>query len=211
MEEYFSSDRLVQLSIGSVINVIDEHGSHHSVSLVGVGVGQCVITLLPTECTLTEGDELEMQTIHDGHVIAFESSVHQIFENRLLICTFPEMIESRRLRQEVRFPCVLSCDIHYDGKETYGAVTNISTGGCQLNVSENAELFEIALIEGGTIDIDLILPYSEIPIELSGRVKSTAQKVDESYIIGISFDQHYDDIRHYLDSLHLDSITPFFK
>lgn len=210
-EEYFSADRLVQLSIGCVINIIDDQGSQHSVSLVGIGINQCIITLLPKEHDFQQNSELEMQTIHEGQIIAFESTVHQIYENRLLICTFPEMIESRRLRQEVRFPCVLSCDIHYDGKETYGAVTNISTGGCQLGISENPELFEIALVENGTIDIDVILPYSEIPIALSGKVKSTSQKVDDSHTIGISFDEQYDAIRHYLDSLHLDSITPFFK
>ena len=89
-EEYFSSDRLIQLSIGSAINIIDEQGLQHSVSLVGIGVGQCVITLLPSEYSFEKGDELEMQTIHEGHVIAFESAVYQIFEDRLLICTYPK-------------------------------------------------------------------------------------------------------------------------
>ena len=72
-------------------------------------------------------------------------------------------------------------------------------------------MFEIALVEHGTIDIDLILPYSEIPIALSGNAKSISQKVDGSHIVGISFDEEYDAVRHYLDSLHLESITPFFK
>ena len=211
VEEYFSADRLVQLSIGATISIINEEGVHHNTKLIGIGVGECVIAHLPQTHDFIPNQELEMQTIHEGHIIAFETKVHHIYEDRLLICTFPEMIESRRLRQEVRFPCVLSCDIHYDGKETYGAITNISTGGCQLNISDNPELFELALIEKGTIDIDLILPYSELPIGLSGVVRSTAQKADENHIIGIAFEEDYDEVKHYLNSLHLDSVTPFLS
>jgi hypothetical protein len=61
----------------------------------------------------------------------------------LTICTFPEMIETRRLHKEIRFSCSLSCDISGQGDETYRAITNISIGGCLLNVHEDNKLWII--------------------------------------------------------------------
>ncbi|MFT7386801.1 MAG: hypothetical protein ACI8VC_000036 [Candidatus Endobugula sp.] len=139
IEEYFSADRLLELPINSVINIIaDSHGVQFTVGLIGVDNGKSAIISLPSierasnpaayAEVISVGAAFEMQGIHDGRVIAFESTITDIYNQRLLICTFPEMIETRRLRKEIRFPCALSCDISDQGDETYGAVTNISIG-----------------------------------------------------------------------------------
>jgi c-di-GMP-binding flagellar brake protein YcgR len=224
MEEYFSADRLLELPIDSVINIIAEsNGVQFTVSLIGVDNGKSVIISLPSIERATNpsayaevisvGAAFEMQGIHDGRVIAFESTITDIYNQRLLICTFPEMIETRRLRKEIRFPCALSCDISGQGDETYGAITNISIGGCLLNVHEDNKLWliEKALESQQPIDLDVFLPIAELPVVIAGVVKSMTPQCDGLCQIGIAFTKEYDCIHRYLQALHLDSVSPFFN
>jgi c-di-GMP-binding flagellar brake protein YcgR len=224
MEEYFSADRLLELPINSVINIIAEDNClQFTVSLIGVDNGKSVIISLPSvERTanpsayaevISIGTAFEMQGIYDGRIIAFESTITDIYNQRLLICSFPEMIETRRIRKEIRFPCALSCDISSQGDETYGAITNISIGGCLLNVHEDNKLsiIEKAQESQQPIDLDVFLPIAELPVIISGVVKSMTPQSDGLCRIGVAFNQEYDCIQRYLQALHLDSVSPFFN
>ena len=224
LEEYFSADRLVKLSIGSVVQIISaENGLQFTASLVGIDCGHSVITTLPRPETKSdpesyaalfrEGSMFEMQTIHDGRIVGFEVMVSAIYGSRLLICSFPEMIETRRLRSEIRFPCVLSCDIRYQEGETYGAITDISSGGCQISLQEegNITLIEAAKAACQPLELEVFLPISETPSVIAGEIKSIVAQTDESYLVGIAFSGEHDCIYRYLESLHLDSVAPFFS
>ena len=127
---------------------------------------------------------------------------------RLTIYTFPEMIEARRLHKEIRFSCSLSCDISGQGDETYGAITNISIGGCLLNVHEDNKLWiiEKALESQQPIDLEVFLPIAELSVVIAGVVKSITPQSDGSYQIGVAFNQEYDCIHRYLQALHLELV-----
>ncbi len=224
MEEYFPADRLLELNIGAVVQVLVEHSDlHFSVRLVGVDSGNYVITSMPSERNLPSGlknsalfDEntvFEMKTIHDGFVVAFEVSPIVVYSKRLLISSFPEMVETRRLRRDTRFPCAMSCDIRYHSKETFGVISNISSGGCQLNMQKNADYsaIEEALHHQGDVELEVFFPPAENAAVVVGKVKSAECQVDGTCKVGIAFNYEYESVRLYLESLQLDSVSPFFN
>jgi c-di-GMP-binding flagellar brake protein YcgR len=223
VEEYFSADRLLEVDIDSIVQIIAEsNGLQFTARLIGIDKNKSVITSIPTPETLPDsfdieqlfhtGAAFEMQTIHDGRIIGFECQMITLFNEQLLIFSFPEMIETRRLRKEIRFPCVLSCDIQCESNGTYGAITNISIGGCLLNVHEDNDLWiiEKAMEACSPLDLDVFLPISENPVIISGCVKSMSLQPDGLCQVGMAFNEEYDCIHRYLESLHLDSVTPFF-
>lgn len=224
MEEYFPADRLLELEIGSVVNIHSENQDlHFTVTLVGVDNGRFVVTTLPLKQNLSEGvvyesiflegNMFEMKTIHDGKVVAFESSVIGMYGNRLLISSFPEMIESRRLRRDTRFPCALSCDIRSGEHETYGVISNISHGGCQFNVEKNSDyvFVEESMVSGTPVELEIFFPTVENPVLLSAEVKSAVCQIDGACKVGLAFATEYEYVRKYLESLQLDSVAPFFN
>jgi c-di-GMP-binding flagellar brake protein YcgR len=226
MEEYFSADRLVQLNIGSVIHIDDERSNKsYRSTLVGVAVNHCVIMSLPCKTSLPEGtepetlfqvnDQYEVKTVQDGRVIAFETKLQEIYKQRLLIGSFPEMIETRRLREAIRFPCALSCDMNVpmiEGSELYGAITNISEGGCQLSIPNDTDysIIEKAIENNYILELQIFFPFYEESIKISANIRSSQCETDGNCSVGVSFCRDYDCIRQYLESLQLDSVSPFF-
>lgn len=222
MEEYFPADRLLELTIGTIVHINPQGDEKsHKTQLVGCDNGHSVITTLPIKGNenrpwkeiFPAGLALELKTIHNGKVIAFESTITGLYNNRLLIGSFPEMIETRRLRRDVRFPCTLSCDIHTASTESFGVISNISIGGCQLNVSKDEEhkFIEDALNSQSPIDLEIFFPFYENSVVISALVKSSSCQIDGACKVGMSFEVDYECVRRYLESLQLDSVAPFFS
>ena len=224
MEEYFSASRLLELDLGSVFQ-INEEGQElqYTVCLIGVDNAHSVIMSLPAKDCLPNnetynsvflnGAVFEMKTVYDGRIVAFESTIVGIYGNRMLIGSFPEMIETRKLRRDTRFPCALSCDIHLNQNETYGVISNISIGGCQLNVERNNEYAFISEAQDTqqAIELEIYFPFSEVPIVVEALVKSSACQIDGPCKIGLAFEFEYECIQKYLDSLQLYNVSPFFS
>lgn len=224
VEEYYSPERLLELAIASVVHVNSDNGDFHfTVSLVGVDSPHSVITTLPLQQNLPEGfgydalfapgDVFEMRTIHEGYVVAFESPFKAIYEERLLITEFPEMVETRLLRSETRFPCALSCDIRLGPFESYGVISNISHGGCQLEVNRDASysFIEDSIGQSTTVALEVFFPIMETPVIIEAFIRSAACQLDGACKVGIAFRQNYEVVRKYLESLQLDSVAPFFR
>lgn len=226
MEEYFPADRLLQLKIGSVVQIDDESTNQsYTSTLVGVAPNHCVILSLPCKTSLPEGSEAEslfkaealyeIKTVQSGRVIAFETMLKEVYDQRLLIGSFPEMIETRRLRQTIRFPCALSCDITLPtlgDMELFGAITNISEGGCQLSIANDTDYptIEAALEKKSVLDLKIFFPFYEESIKISANIRSAQCETDGNCSVGVSFCRDYECIRQYLESLQLDSVSPFF-
>lgn len=223
VEEYFSADRILELKIGSVVQVSREDDDlHFPVNLVGADYEKTIITSLPNKQNLPAGETyeslyklgtmLEMKTIHDGRVVAFESSALGIHGDRLLISSFPEMIETRRLRRDIRFPCALPVDIRSGNSVSYGVITDISNGGCQINVPKDSEytFIEESINQKKALDLEIFFPIAEQPIIISAHTKSSLCQIDGACKVGLAFDGEYECVRRYLESLQLDSVAPFF-
>ena len=224
MEEYFSADRLLELDIGSVFQINEEgKEEQYTVCLIGVDNNHSVVMTLPLQESLPDGTGysdifklntmFEMKTIHNGRIVAFESSIEGTYGERMLISSFPEMIETRRVRVDTRYPCALSCDIRQGDLETYGVITDISLGGCQITVekNENFEFLSFAMESQEMVELDVFFPFSETPIQILTKVKSSVCQIDGACKVGASFVYEYESIRKYLDSLQLYSVSPFFS
>lgn len=223
MEKYLPPEHLLRLQMGSILSMESEDGEFQfKVCLVGVEKHHSVITTLPARSSLPknasyesvfrEGRTLELKTIHEGQVVAFESRTSGFYEDRLFIGTFPEMIETRQLRRDTRFPCALSCDVRFSDKVSYGVITNISNGGCQLTVKGDGESTFVAdtMERQQPIGLDVFFPYSDNAVMLTVNVKSSNREVDGDWKVGAEFSENFESVRLYLESLQLDSIAPFF-
>lgn len=226
MEEYFSADRLFEVDIGSVVQVsMAESHYNFIVRLVGLDQGKLIITTLPAEHTVPDGENyetifqlgrcLEMKVVHEGKIIAFESLVTDlVFEHsQLLIGSFPEMVECRRIRTESRYPCTLSCDVRFGGHERTGVITDISRGGCHLVISAETDnrFIEQAKQKKQPIELEIYFPFAEDPVTLDTSVKSFNAATPKGTKIGLAFDYDYPFIQKYMDSLRLESISNFFN
>ena len=226
MEEYFSADRLLDLHMGAVVQAVveDDPEIQFSVILVGVDHGKTIITTLPSSKFMPDEDtrklimtpdvKFEMRTIHDGKIIAFESATIGVYNDQLLMTSFPEMIETRGLRRDIRFPCAISCDIHVRDHECVGVMTNISAGGCQVNIQKSEiteETIELAKGKRYEMEMEVFFPTSEPPIAIKAQVKSWSEDNDNTYRLGLEFEYAYESVRRYLESLQLDSVAPFFR
>ncbi len=226
MEEYFSADRLLDLHIGAVVQAVveDDPEIQFSVILVGIDQGKCIITTLPSSKFMPDEDtrklimtpevKFEMRTIHDGKIIAFESSGMGVYNDQHLVTSFPEMIETRGLRRDIRFPCAISCDINIREHLCVGVITNISAGGCQLNIKKSEiseESIEKARSKRFEMALEVFFPTSEPPISISAQVKSCVEDNDSTYRLGLEFEYSYESVTRYLESLQLDSVAPFFR
>lgn len=224
MEEYYAPDRLLDLRIGSITQVHSQDDLHHySTVFVGVDYGRSILTRLPSKRYLPPGDDypyvfakgrmLEMRAIHDGLIIAFETCAKEIYSNRLLISSFPEMIEARRLRAGARFPCAISCDIKVGNRQAYGAITNISHGGCQVVVEKSSDysFIDNAFKAGQAIQLEVFFPPADDSTAIEVVIKSRETQLDGTCKLGAAFLQNYECVEMYLESLQLDSVAPFFR
>lgn len=226
MEEYFSADRLLELAIGSVVQTSSQtQDNQFIVNLVGIEQGKAVITTLPAthnlpehasyETLFTKGMVLEMRIIHHGTIIAFESGVLAIEQgySQLLITSYPEMVETRRLRKDTRFPCTLSTDIMLGVTHTYGVIINISNGGCLLNLAGDIDpqIIEEAKKLEQPFELEVFFPFSDNSVTLMAVAKSVTILSERKVEVGLAFSQEYEVIRKYLDSLQLESVAPFFE
>lgn len=223
MEKYLPPDHLLHLHMGSIMSMDSQDDEvSFKVSLVGVDQNHSVITTLPAASTLptnatfesvfTEGRVFELKTIHEGRIVAFESAASGFYGGRLFIGTFPEMIETRQLRRDIRFPCALSCDIRFSQRMSYGAITNISNGGCQLSVKgdEESGVVDDAMQSRHPMALEVFFPYSENAVLITVNVKSAQREVNGDWKVGAEFTEDFESVRLYLESLQLDSISPFF-
>jgi c-di-GMP-binding flagellar brake protein YcgR len=226
MEEYFSANRLFELEMGSVVHVnIEGYDFNFVVRLVGIDQGKLIITTLPAEHTIPEGDTydtifelghcLEMKIVHDGKVIAFESIISDLsFQNsQLLIGSFPEMVECRRIRSHNRYPCILSCDIRYKQNERTGLITDISRGGCHMIISTETKnsFLGTAMKQNEPTELEIYFPFSEDPAIIETTVKSFEEKTPKGTQVGLAFVYDYPTVQKYMDSLRLESISNFFN
>lgn len=225
MEEYFSADRLFEVNIGSVVQMnMADSNYHFIVRLVGLDLGKLIITTLPPEHTIPDGENydtifqlgkcLEMKIVHDGKIIAFESLVTDlVFEHsQLLIGSFPEMVECRRIRTESRYPCTLSCDVQYGLFERTGVITDISRGGCHLvlGFDHDNQFMEVAKDQKETVELEIYFPFADDPVTIETSVKSYTAVTPQGTKVGLAFDYDYPFIQKYMDSLRLESISNFF-
>ena len=221
-EEYFPADRLLELGVGSNIQAILENTDiQYHTTFIGIDKGHSVITSLAAiqsasdsfcfENAFKQGSVFEMRAIHNGYIYAFETEYVGNWEGEMLITSYPEMVETRGLRAAKRYPCALSCDIFFEGREMYGAITNISHGGCQIKLKQDETAEVINAMLNQRLTLDVYFSSMGKPVGYAVKVVSAYCEVDGVCKLGVSFDHDYDSIRRYLESLHLDSISPFFK
>lgn len=218
---------LANLPIGSIVQVANlENTAKYMTRLIGVDSDKLIITALPSSKQLglknddytqifSETKTLILRILGTGLVYGFKSRViSQDSNNKLLLSSYPDSIQSRNLRKEARYPCTLASVLELEEGPVNGLVTNISASGCQFCVSNEveAELRDRlkAYSQSGSVNINIHFPFNEENTSISASIKSVAQNEGRGLYIGMAFENHPQGVKMFLDSLHLDAISSFF-
>ena len=111
-------------------------------TLVGLERGEFLIIKTSKVESLVEIDKsVKGIFVHDGAVFGFVSKVINVVESPapLYFLSFPETIEKRELRKDLRIDCFIPACLHKGEKIDYACVmTNLSSGGCGITLSKTS-------------------------------------------------------------------------
>lgn len=217
---------LARLPIGSVIQVTsDNNALKYMTHLVGIDGEKTIISSLPTLKQINrEGSVFEdvffperhmvMRLVAGGVVYAFQTNIVNIYHghSRLLLSTYPEIIQQRNLRNETRYPCTLPSDLLFEAFTYKSVINNISLGGCQLLVFPTDNIKELLRAKADTeqVAIDIRFPLEDKPEKLKARIRSLEIE-DGIYKLGVAFEGEKESVKRFMDALHLESIEAFFN
>ncbi len=220
-------NKLPSIESGAVIQVSDSSGGLKYVSrFVGID-GAVVITRLPAVSqinpsaanaedltfrdTFHKKRTLVMRLISKGQVYAFETEVIDLFlqGSKLLMSSYPKLVQSRMLRKEPRYPCTLPATLKIGELTTTGVLVNFSLGGglFQLTEEVDATVLRQAKADDQALELQLQLPFDEQPEKLSGKLMSAPSPEGQ---VGVAFDSGTETIQRYITSLKLDTISGYF-
>ncbi|WP_432470908.1 PilZ domain-containing protein [Amphritea sp. HPY] len=227
MPENKTLEKLPPIESGAVLQVSDANGTMKYVTrFVGVD-SDVIISRLPSISQLKKSEmgsaeliyrdtffkkrKLVMRLISNGHVYAFETDVMDLFVqgSRLLMSTYPKLVQGRMLRKEPRYPCTLPAKITVGETNLSGVMINFSQSGglCQLT----EEIDQVTLLQAKDDDLDvslsLQLPFDDEPAQLKGKLMAVLANEKQ---LGLSFAEGKELIQRYITSLKLDSISEYF-
>ncbi len=104
-----------------------------------------------TPVTIKEGQELTLQCENERSKQAYLTSVF-VIENRLgkiplLVCCKPRVIDKISLRRYSRFIVDIACAYYTDNTKVNGRVTEISLGGCCVEIDRDPRICEGAELQ----------------------------------------------------------------
>ena len=220
MGKPLACDILLNLKMGSIVNINEANGAERfSTSLIGIDLQHSIIVSLPSSFSkggsrsrknvFAEGNAFELRMVVDDCAVLCEAQVSQVVDKRWVIFTFPKKLESRRLRSGARIACDLPCMTSCQELHSDGVVTNMSVGGCQIIVSQDAryDFLENALVDSDPVILAIVFPHRREPVPVECYVRSTVCHVSGACKVGVEFSKKYDVICSYLESLQLDNVA----
>ena len=216
---------LLHLPIGALIQVSsDDNTLKYMTHLVGIDGEKTIISNIPSMKRINkEGAVFEdifyqerpliMRVLAGGLAYAFQTNIIGCHHghSRLLLSTYPDVIQQRNLRKEARYPCTLPSDITLAEHTINGVVTNISLGGCLLCLLSDNDPGQLqkARDEETPIEMDIHFPHIEEPTRLTAKIRSIAVE-DDMCKLGLAFGEENVGVKTFMDSLHLDALDGFF-
>ncbi len=215
-----------KVAIGSAIHVIGENGNlKYRANVVGYE-GGVLLTSLPSAKQLQKDDvaygelfpdnvQLVMRLIVNGVIYAFKSEVRAINLKscKLLLSSLPKNIQIRKLRQGVRYPCMLQAGLLIGETKYRGVLLNISEGGCLFRMKASVKIESIkGLIEKKvTSSLNVRFPFEEKSSSFYVIMKSIKEEPSGDLLLGISYAEKEatDVIKKYLDFMQLEELSDY--
>jgi c-di-GMP-binding flagellar brake protein YcgR len=220
-------DWLAKLALGTIIQVNNESGSlKYSSEISGYQKGLLITSLpSPEKLKLSLDDfkqhfsndtALVIRMVVDGSIYAFRSPVKGVNTRAcaLLFSEVPDKIQVRRLRGGVRYPCVLQAGLLIGEVRYRGVLTNISAGGCLLQMKAKASTDDLKILkeqERATL-MNVRFPFEDQDTAISVKVKSLAEDKQGQLSLGISFAEVGEVafvVKKYLDFMQLEELSEY--
>ncbi|MEE8057542.1 MAG: PilZ domain-containing protein [Pseudomonadales bacterium] len=212
-----------KLDIGTTVHINNEDNTvKYSAYLVGYDHGT-LITSLPTTKQLNKENisydklfvaqqPLIIRLIVNGVIYAFKSPIMAIHLEpcQLLLNSLPEKIQTKPLRQAVRYPCVLQAGFLIGDTKYRGAVTNISNQGCLFRMKTIANITSIKAMKenDNTSNLEIQFPFDQGMELLDVKVKSILED-GENLLLGMALTGDINVVEKYIESMQLEELTEF--
>lgn len=227
MPENKTLEKLPPIESGAVIQVSDADGAIKYVTrFVGVD-NKVIISRLPSISQLKKSEmgsaeliyrdtffkrrKLIMRLISKGYVYAFETEAMDLYlqGSKLLMSTYPKLVQCRVLRKEPRYPCTLPATVTVGESSFSGVMINFSQNGGLCQLTDDIDQVVLLQAKDGDLDVSLSLqlPFDDEPAQLKGKLMAVSAYEKQ---IGLSFIEGKELIQRYITSLKLDSISEYF-
>jgi hypothetical protein len=221
-------DLVAKVVIGSAIHVLGGNGQlKYRANVAGYDSG-ILITSMPSAKQLQieevvysdifiENMTLLMRLIVDGTIYAFKSEVRAVNLKpcKILMSSLPKNIQTRKLRQGVRYPCMLQAGVVLGETKYRGILLNLSEGGCLFRMKATTKVAAIkALIEKGiTSSLNVRFPFEENNSSFLVKIKSVKEESSGDLLVGISYAEKEasDVIKKYFDFMQLEELSEYLS
>ncbi len=222
-------DWLAKLALGTIIHVNNDAGTlKYSSDISGYQKG-ILISSLPSPDKLklsleayktqfSNDTPLVIRMIIGGSIYAFRSHIKGVNTRAcsLLFSEVPEKIQLRRLRAGVRYPCVLQAGLMIGQTRYRGVLTNISEGGCLLQMKAKASTEDLQILkqQDRATQMTVRFPFEDQETTISVKVKSLSEDKQAQLALGISFAEVGEVspvVKKYLDFMQLEELSEYLS
>lgn len=222
-----SVHHLPRLSAGIVVQVLSRDGKLKFLSPLVEAVGDVlVVDRLPSVSDMPEDQSsprdiaalrdtyfkfnqtLLIRTIDRGVVYSCETRVLEVSEQRarLQVYTAPREIYRQYQRHEHRFSCALCAYLHGHCASADGKISDISSCGCQLTLSDDSTIAEVRdlQIHDKPLNFEVLFPHDDSYRQLQGKVVSLINDDEHHQVrVGVEFRSGAESVAEYINLLRL--------
>lgn len=228
-EKIISREELVsKVVIGSAIHVVGDNGQLKYRATVAGYEGGILMTSMPSSKQLKvdkivysdvfpEKMQLLMRLIVEGIIYAFKSEVRAVNVDpcKILMSSLPKNIQIRKLRQGVRYPCMLQAGVVLGETKYRGILLNISKGGCLFRMKATTKMSAIKVLIEKEVrsSLNVRFPFEDKISSLYVKIKSIKEELSGDLLIGISFveNEANDVIDKYMDFMQLEDLAGYLS
>ena len=151
---------------------------------------------------MVEGNKVVVRYVQEGTVYGFEAYIKCVIDKptSLLVIDYPRSVEEKSLRKSERKDCYITCMIDIDGKESEGALVDISKAGCRCIAPNIHAADNTAPSNGSSISIVFDSPAEDWQMVLEGLIVNTTE-YHAAARLGIKFTDGIEDKLPHIEKL----------
>ena len=151
---------------------------------------------------MVEGNKVVVRYVQEGNVYGFEAFILAVINKptSLLVIDYPSAVVEKTLRKSERKDCYINCMIEIDGKETEGALVDISTTGCRC-IAPNLNSVDVQGPQiGSNVTLVFDSPAEDWQMVLEGEIVNTTE-YHAAARLGVKFAEGIEDKIQHIEKL----------
>ena len=151
---------------------------------------------------MVEGNKVIVRYVNEGNIYGFEAFILAVIDKptSLLVIDYPNAVAEKTLRKSERKDCYITCMVEIDGRDTEGALVDISTTGCRC-IAPNLNSVDVQGPQiGSNVTLVFDSPAEDWQMVLEGQIVNTTE-YHAAARLGIKFAEGIEDKLQHIEKL----------